>query len=148
VTSPEPLEPGDAVKTTASIEYARAPSADAREWSWTAAVGRNQRPDHTEWGGVLEGGLHLTPALRVYTRAEVVDRFILVDFDHAARTGQERHFRSRIGAWLFGAARDVWRSGAATAAIGADVTVHRTPANLRDSYGSPVSWHVYLRVSR
>ena len=146
LTSPEPLEPGDIVKTTASIEFVRPPSADARGWSWTAAVGRNGRSDHTEWGGLLEGGLHLTPAFRVYSRAEVVDRFILVDFEHAARTGEERHFRSRIGAWLFGVDRDVWRSGAATAAIGADITVHRTPANLRDSYGSPVSWHLYLRI--
>jgi hypothetical protein len=148
VTSPEPLEPGDAVKSTASIEYVRPSSADARGRSWTAAVGRNGRADHTEWGALIEGALHLTPALRVYSRAEVVDRFILVDFEHAANTGQERHFRSRVGAWLMGADRQVWRSGAASAALGADVTVHRTPANLRDSYGSPVSWHVYVRASR
>jgi hypothetical protein len=146
VTSPEPLEPGDLIKTTASIEFVRAPTSTARGWAWTTAVGRNQRSDHTEWGMLLEGGVHLTPALRLYSRAEIVDRFILVDFEHAARTGQERHFRSRIGAWIFGADREVWRSGAASAALGADVTMHRTPANLRDSYGTPVSWHLYLRI--
>lgn len=146
LSSPEPLEPGDVVKTTASVEYSRTHSPEARGLSWTAAMGRNQRSDHTEWGTLLEGALHVSAAMRIYTRAEIVDRFILVDFDHAARTGEERHFRSRIGAWLVGADRTVWRSAEATAAVGADVTLHRTPANLRDSYGSPVSWHVYLRV--
>jgi hypothetical protein len=148
VTSPEPLEPGDAVKSTASIEYVRPPSADTRGWSWTAAVGRNGRSDHTEWGALAEGSLHLTPALRLYSRAEIVDRFILVDFEYAALTGKERHFQSRIGAWMFGADHDVWHAGAASVALGADLTVHRTPANLRDSYGSPVSWHIYLRLTR
>ena len=148
LSSPEPLEPGDVVKTTASVEYARPQSTDARGVSWTAAVGRNRRSDHTEWGMLVEGALHVASALRIYTRAEIVDRFILVDFDHAAHTGEERHFRSRIGAWLFGAEREVWRSAATGAAVGADVTVHRTPANLRESYGSPVSWHLYLRVAR
>jgi hypothetical protein len=148
VTSPEPLEPGDLTKTTASVEFTRAPAADARGWSWTAAVGRNGRSDHTEWGVLAEGSLHLTPALRLYSRAEVVDRFILVDFEYAALTGKERHFQSRIAAWMFGADHIVWRAGAASVAFGADLTVHRTPANLRDSYGSPVSWHLYLRASR
>jgi hypothetical protein len=148
LTSPEPLEPGDVVKTTASIEYARTHSTDARGLSWTAAVGRNRRSDHTEWGFLAEGALHITSALRLYTRAEIADRFILVDFEHAAHTGEERHFRSRIGAWLFGADREVWRSGLATAAVGADVTIHRSPANLRESYGAPVSWHVYVRLVR
>lgn len=148
VSSPELLEPGDVVKTTASVEYARPQSRDVRGLSWTAAVGRNQRSDHTEWGTLVEGAFHVTSTLRIYTRAEMVDRFILVDFDHAARTGEERHFRSRIGAWLFGADRQVWRSGTASAAVGADVTIHDTPANLRDSYGSPVSWHLYVRVFR
>jgi len=147
--SPEPLEPGDVMTSTASVEFARPSSATTCGWAWTAAVGRNARSsvvDHTEWGALLEGGVFVTPALRVYSRAELVDRSILVDFDYAARTGLERHFRSRIGAWLVGAQRELWRSPAASAAIGADITVHRTPANLRDSYGSPVSWHVYVRV--
>lgn len=146
LSSPEALEPGNVVKTTASVEYARPHAEDARGVSGTAAVGRNRRSDHTEWGALVEAAIHATPALRIYTRAEMVDRFILVDFDHAARTGEERHFRSRIGAWAIGADREVWRSALASAAIGADVTIHRTPVNLRDSYGAPVSWHVYVRV--
>ncbi len=148
LTSPEPAEPGDVVRTTASIEYARTHSATTRGLSWTAAVGRNDRSDHTEWGALAEGALHVTARTRLYTRAELVDRFILVDFDHAAETGEERHFRSRVAAWLVGADRELWRSGSATAAVGLDLTLHRTPANLRDSYGNPVSWHVYLRIVR
>ncbi|MBM3751751.1 MAG: hypothetical protein FJW21_11325 [Acidimicrobiia bacterium] len=148
ITSPEPVEPWDLVRTTASIEYARPHTATSRGVSWTAAVGRNGRSDHTEWGALAEGALHLSSRSRIYTRAELVDRFMLVDFDHAADTGEERHFRSRIAAWLTGADREVWRSGPTTAAVGMDLTLHRTPANLRDSYGNPVSWHVYLRIAR
>lgn len=148
LTAPEPAEPGDVAHTTASIEFARAHSATTRGLSWTAAVGRNDRADHTEWGALAEGALHLTSRSRLYTRAELVDRYILVDFDHAAETGEERHFRSRVATWLVGADRELWRSGSASAALGLDLTLHRTPANLRDSYGNPVSWHVYVRVSR
>lgn len=147
--SPEPLEPGDVLTSTASVEFARHSSATSRGWAWTAGVGRNVRSsvvDHTEWGALLEGAVFVTPTLRVYSRAELVDRFILVDFDYAARTGKERHFRSRIGAWLVGAQREVLRAPLVSAALGLDVTLHGTPANLRDSYGSPVSWHVYVRV--
>lgn len=146
LTSPEPLEPGDVIKTTASVEYSRASSPSARGFSWTAAVGRNERPDHTEWGALVESAFSVTSKFRVYTRAEIVDRFILVDFEHAARTGEERHFRSRVAAWVMGVDRELWRSSLAAVAVGADVTMHRTPANLKDSYGNPVSWHVFVRV--
>lgn len=148
LTSPEPLEPGDAFKTTASVEYARPPGDATRGLAWTVAVGRNGRPDHAEWGALVEGAVHVRPRLRVHARAELVDRFILVDFDHAATFGAERHLRSRIGAWTLGATHELWRAGQARTALGADVTLHRTPANLADSYGSPVSVHVYLRLSR
>lgn len=148
LTSPEPLEPGDAFKTTASVEYSRPHGDRRRGLAWTMAVGRNGRTDHAEWGGLVEGAVHVGPSLRIYTRVELVDRFILVDFEHAAAFGEERHLRSRIGAWMFGITRDVWRAGPARASLGADVTLHRTPANLSDSYGSPVSVHAYLRVSR
>lgn len=148
LVSPEPEEPGSVMRTTASIEYSGVHSANSRGLSWTAAVGRNDRADHTEWGALAEVALHPASRSRVYTRAELVDRFILVDFDHAAATGEERHFRSRVAAWLVGADRELWRSGSTSAALGLDLTLHRTPANLRDSYGNPVSWHVYVRVSK
>lgn len=148
LTSPERAEPGNVIRTTASIEYTRGPSATSRGLTWTAAIGRNDRTDHTEWGALAEAAVNLSPRIRMYTRAELVDRFILVDFDHARRTGQERHFRSRVGAWLVGADRELWRADEASAALGLDLTLHHTPANLRDSYGHPVSWHLYLRLAR
>jgi hypothetical protein len=148
LTSPKPLEPGDVIKSTASVEYSRLHSADARGVAWTMAVGRNGRTGHTEWGGLVEGAIHITDVLRLYTRAEIVDRFILVDFDHAEQFGEERHLRSRVGAWTVGATVDAWRAGAFRSAVGADITFHRTPANLRESYGSPVSMHIYARVRR
>ena len=31
--------------------------------------------------------------------------------------------------------------------MGGDVTLHHVSRNLRDSYGRPVSWHIFLRAS-
>jgi hypothetical protein len=31
--------------------------------------------------------------------------------------------------------------------MGADVTLHHVSRNLRDSYGRPVSWHIFLRLA-
>jgi hypothetical protein len=145
VHEPEALEPGDAVKVTASVEYA---SSTSSPWTWTAAVGRNGREDHVEWGGLVEAVRMLSPRWRAYGRAELVDRFVLVDFDHAIRTGEERHLRSRVGALTVGLDRVLWRSGAGQIAMGGDLSVHHTPANLRDSYGRPVSVHVFIRATR
>ncbi len=142
LASPEAAEPGDVTRTTASVEYIRADSA------LTLAVGRNDRDDHDEWGWLLEAVRPVARDLRVYARAEVVDRFILVDFDHAARTGEERHFLSRIAALTIGADRTLRKGRLGQLAVGADLTVHRTPANLRDSYGTPFSIHVFLRAGR
>lgn len=140
--SPEALEPGDVVKSTASLEYARG------ETAWTLAVGRNDRADHDEWGWLIEGVRPIARETRIYARAELVDRFILVDFEHAARTGEERHFLSRVAALTIGADRSLHKGRLGHLAVGADLTMHRTPANLRDSYGAPVSIHVFLRAGR
>lgn len=143
VHEPEAIEPGDATRLTASVEW-RSPSGAAV----SVAAGRNDHGDHVEWGWLAEAVHPVTGLWSVYTRAEVVDRFILVDFDYAARTGRERHQRSRISAWLIGVDRALWRGADTDLAAGMDVTLHHTPRNLRDSYGFPVSAHVFLRLGR
>jgi hypothetical protein len=144
MNEPEALEPGDVVRTTASLTFERGDNGSRT--AWMAAWGRNDRSDHSETGWLVEGQHDFTARQAVYTRAELVDRFILVDFDHAARFGEERHLRSRIAAWTLGYEYRLHTTSRTQSALGADVTLHRTPANLRDSYGSPVSVHVFVRV--
>ncbi len=141
LSNPDVLEPGDVTRLTASFEWQAASRSAV-----TVAVGRNGHADHAEWGWLVEAVHPLGRRWSVYTRGEVVDRFILVDFAHAQRTGQERHLRSRIGAWLVGADRTVWQRAGSSLAVGSDLTLHRTPHNLRDAYGMPFSAHLFLRL--
>jgi hypothetical protein len=146
INEPEAAEPGDLVRTTASLEYSSA-RPDGRRKAWLAAWGRNDRTDHSETGWLLEGRRDLTTRDTAYGRAEVVDRFLLVDFDYAMKTGLERHLPSSVTALTLGYERGIVSRTRATMAVGADVTVHHVSANLRDSYGRPVSCHVFLRLA-
>lgn len=145
LNEPEATEPGDLVRSTASLEYERSRS-DGRRTAWLAAWGRNDRDDHTETGWLLEGRRDLTVRDSVYGRAELVDRFILIDFAYAAETGYERHLPSSVAALTLGYERGLLAQKHLTMALGADVTLHHLSPNLRDSYGRPMSWHVFLRL--
>lgn len=147
LNEPEAAEPGDVVRSTASIEYDRSSSGGDRR-AWMASWGRNDRRSHTETGWLVEGRRGVTPGNTVYGRAELVDRFLLVDFGYAAATGQERHLPSWVAALTVGYERALARRFGATLGLGADVTLHRVSANLRESYGGPVSWHIFLRAGR
>lgn len=144
--APEAAEPEALVRSTASLAYERA-RADGRLTAWTAAWGRNSRTSHSETGWLLEGRRDLTVRETAYGRAELVDRFILVDFDYAMATGLERHLPSSVAALTLGYERRVMSRTRTTLACGADVTLHRVSGNLKDSYGRPVSWHLFLRVA-
>lgn len=146
LNDPEVTEPGDLVRSTASVEYDRA-RPDGRSTSWLAAWGRNDRDDHAETGWLIEGRHNLTGSDTAYGRAELVDRFILVDFDYALETGRERHLPSSVAALTLGYERGIVTRKRGTVALGADLTVHRVSHNLKDSYGRPVSWHVFLRLA-
>jgi hypothetical protein len=146
LNEPELSEPGDLTRTTASLEHDRA-DAVGRRTAWLAAWGRNDRSDHAETGWLMEGRRDLTILDTVYGRAGLVDRFILVDFDYAAATGLERHLRSWVAALTIGYERAVRARTHTTIAFGADVTLHQLSNNLQDSYGRPVSWHVFLRLA-
>jgi len=146
IHDPEVTEPGNLVRTTASLEFDRA-RPDERRTAWLAAWGRNDRRDHSETGWLLEGRRDFTVRDTVYGRAEIVDRFILVDFDHARDTGLERHLPSSVAALTVGYERGLVKLSRTHLALGADVTLHHVSRNLRESYGRPVSWHIFLRVA-
>jgi len=56
------------------------------------------------------------------------------------------HRQSPVTAMTMGYVRDVARwSNVGTLGIGADFTTYKVPANLKESYGSPFSYHFYVR---
>ncbi len=146
IHEPEVHDAGDLARTTASLEYDRA-RPDGRRHAWLAAWGRNDRADHTETGWLLEGRSDFTPRDTAYGRVELVDRFVLVDFDYAVATGRERHLPSSVAALTLGYARGLATVKRTHLALGVDVTVHHVSSNLRDTYGRPVSWHIFLRFA-
>jgi hypothetical protein len=144
LNEPELAEPGDVVRATASLAY-ETPGLGGGT-AWTIAWGRNHRSDHAETGWLLEGRKAVSDRTTVYGRAELVDRFLLVDFDYAAATGLERHLPSTVSAVTMGFERRVLWRGPVAGALGVDLTLHRPSDNLRDIYGFPVSWHLFFRI--
>jgi hypothetical protein len=71
----------------------------------------------------------------------------LLDGAERLRLGiNDSHPKFRIGAYTFGAARDVWNTDKFSVALGGDVTFYSTPAVLDSVYGSnPASYHFYVR---
>jgi hypothetical protein len=139
--TPERISPYDATRVTASATYFR--GDENRSIAWTAAFGQNR-----EVFGKLEA--YLFEAAKqsgrnaFYTRAENVEKDILDAGFHPIGTAHT-HRPSRVSALTLGYSRDVVSRPFGTFAIGGDVTGYRVPDNLSESYGSPVSFHVFLR---
>jgi hypothetical protein len=139
--TPERTSPYDATRVTASAAYFK--GDENRSMAWTAAFGQNR-----EVFGKLEAYL-FEAAKRagkhaVYTRVESVEKDILDAGFHPLGVAHT-HRQSRVGALTLGYLRDIASRPLGTFAIGGDVTGYRVPANLSESYGSPWSFHVFVR---
>ena len=142
LTTPERTSPYDAKRVTASASYYT--GDENRSIAWLAAFGQNR-----EVHGNLEA--YLLEATRramkntFYGRAEHVAKDILDAGFHPLGTAHS-HRQSPVSALTIGYTRDL-KSNArwGSIAIGGDVTGYLVPENLKDSYGSPLSTHVFLR---
>jgi hypothetical protein len=149
--SPEGQEPdADIRRTTASVQYnrpfTRGDLASAFIW------GRNHtsRPGevHNLNGYTFETTVNLLDKNYLYTRLELADKNeLLRAVDRALLGITDDHPSFRIGAYTFGAARDILKTKRISVAIGSDVTFYSKPAILDRLYGNnPVSWKVFLRL--
>lgn len=144
--SPEVIEPFmDVTRFTVSLEYngriANAPLAA------TIAVGRN-RETYGDVDGVLAEATWRPRRFITYVRAEVAEKNILTAGGLHPPGFSHPHVFSTVGALTLGLARELGQSRAGAFALGADLTTHSVPRNLRDSYGTrPYSVHLYLRWS-
>jgi hypothetical protein len=141
--TPERKSPYDARRVTASASYFK--GDDRRSIAWTAAFGQNR-----EVFGNLEA--YLVEATRragrhsLYARAESVAKDILDAGFHPVGTSHS-HRQSQIGALTLGYVHTITARSFGSLGVGGDVTGYRVPANLKESYGSPVSFHVFARFS-
>ena len=147
---PEALEPGDQLRQTASIEYNR--PLDTGSWATTLVWGRvHEFATDTNVSATNLNGYLLESTLNFRRRNYAFSRLELVDKDELFPEAPV-HPAYRIGAYTFGAERDLmqrgitqdrsWRLG-----LGADVTVYSKPAVLDATYGNyPVSFQIFLRL--
>lgn len=147
--NPEPSEPGDVRRTTASISYNR-PFAQGN-WATSVIWGRN----HENHGGeifnlngyVAESTVNFLDKNYLYTRLELVDKNALLRDADRLRLGITDHHPSfRVGAYTFGGVRDIWSSEKLMVGIGSDITFYSKPSQLDAIYGSnPRSYRFFLR---
>lgn len=147
--NPEPLEPGDVRRTTASISYNR--PIKRGNWATSLLWGRNHENHSGEIfnlnGYVAESTVSFLDKNYLYARLELVDKNALLRDDDRVLLGITEHHPSfRIGAYTFGGARDIWTTEKLRVAIGGDVTFYSKPATLDAIYGNnPTSYRFFLR---
>jgi hypothetical protein len=92
---------------------------------------------------LVEATIRPAPRDAVYLRAESVAKDILdVGFHPGAF---HRHRQSQVGAFTVGYVRDWWSGRGGSLGTGGDVTGYHVPANLEESYGTPLSFHAFVR---
>jgi hypothetical protein len=142
LTTPEWVEPfNNVTRLTASVAY----TDPAGRLATTVAWGQNREVHGNLDAYLLEATYR--PRLRDawYMRAELVTKDILGAGGRHPRGFTHFHPLSRVGALTMGYLFDVSRSRVGNFGIGGDTTVYAVAANLRDSYGAPASFHVFLR---
>jgi hypothetical protein len=147
---PEATEPGDVRRATASISYNK-PFRNGN-WATTLIWGRNHvsSPGHVANlnGYTAESTVNFLRKNYLYTRLELADKNELLRAEDRQLLGITDHHPSfRIGAYTFGAARDIWNTEHFSIALGADATFYSKPAVLDPIYGNnPTSYHFFIRV--
>ena len=149
--SPEAQEPdADIRRTTASVQYNR--TITRGNWATAFVWGRNHVSSPTEIHNLnsytAESTLNFLDKNYLYTRLELVDKDdLLRPADRALLGFTQEHPSFRIGAYTFGALRDVWSSNNVSVGIGSDLTFYSKPAVLDSIYGrNPFSWKLFLRI--
>ena len=143
LTRPEYVEPfSDMTRLTASIMYSDA----AGRLDTTLAWGENREIHGILDAYLAEGRWRPRDRQTWYARAELSTKDILGASGRHPPGFVHFHPLSRVGAFTVGHIFDLttWPTG--RVGIGGDVTGYYVPDNLRESYGSPVSFHVFVRL--
>ena len=142
LTQPEIVTPYDATQSTASLAYFA--GNENRSTAWMAAFGQKREFHGNFEGYLLEGTLRRRQRHVVYSRAEWVIKDILDAGFHPIGI-KHTHRKSPVGALTLGYINDLVRGRYGMFGVGGDVTGYAAASNLQDSYGSPWSFHVFVR---
>ena len=128
LNEPEPLEPGDVTRLTASVGYTR--TSGDRSTAIFVAWGQNREVFGVFDAYVAEATIRPNAKNAFYGRAEVVDKSILGGGVHIPGV-VHRHPESRVGAFTVGYVRDLVVGRYGRLGLGADVTRYRIAENLK-----------------
>jgi hypothetical protein len=142
---PDMTEASDLNRYSASVEY----SAAEKPIKFTALFGVNHHPDPggegtKEFAWLVDVAWRMRPNDLVYLRAELVDKDILEAGGYDPPGFDHEHPLSRVGALTLGYQRRIANFSRGNMGLGSDITVYRTPSNLKPFYGRPISFHVFL----
>jgi YD repeat-containing protein len=140
---PEWWEQTDVVRLTASFGYDGL--VKSRPLTVTAAWGQNREYTYAPNGYLLEWDLRATVTSTLYGRAEAVRKEIFGLGPHPPGVPIEPIVFSRIAALTVGYLYDLPKIYGTRLGIGADITVYNIDQLLVEYYGSPQSYHVFLR---
>jgi hypothetical protein len=144
LNSPEASEPTrDITRLTASVGHT---TTGAISTAVFAAWGQNREVHGPMSALLFESTISWLDRHYLYARAELVTKDILNAGGHDPAGFTDYHELSRIGAYTLGYTRDLHRAVRARVGVGGDVTMYYVPDNLQESYGAPVSFHLFVRI--
>jgi hypothetical protein len=148
LTHPEALEPGDVVRTTASLSYSR--PLPGGIWSSSLIWGRNHKTAEGSNSNayLVETALPLSRNNTVTGRVELVDKDELFDDDLALKEqlAQTVGTTFRIQAYTMGYTRDFQLVRWMATGIGANISLYGVPAAIQQYYGDhPWGVNMFLR---
>jgi hypothetical protein len=144
LTSPEELEPGNIVRSTASASWTKKNGAAMS--SVTAAYGRNDTDHGARNAFFIEGSRHAN-LNTVYGRFEAVQvETELLQLDLVPQ-GAAAEAKDPVFAFTVGGGRDLFNARGFEGGLGADLSFYGVPDALRPMYSAhPVSFHIFFRL--
>jgi hypothetical protein len=143
LTKPEVLEPYDQTRLSASLS--RAWNVAGRSVETLLAWGENREIHGHLDAYLVEAHAPLTMREAIYGRAELAAKDILDKGGFHPIGFLHPHRISRVAAFTGGYVRDVVVTQYGRFGLGGDMTTYWVARNLRDSYGTPFSYHVFVR---
>ncbi len=148
ITHPEALEPGDQVRSTASLQYIK--PMPGGSWASTLVWGRNHDTAtlHNLNSYLAESVLPVSRRNFITGRAELVDKDELFDGEPDIEQRLDLLYGStfRVGAYTLGYTRDVALLRFVETGVGANFTAYSLPAAIKPYYGNrPVGGNIFVR---
>ena len=142
--SPEELEPGNIVRSTASASWTRRDGSAMS--SVTLAYGRNDTDHGARQAFFVEGARH-ADMNTIYTRFEGLQVETALLQTDVVTEGPAADVKDPVFAFTVGGVRDILAWHGFEGGIGADVSFYGVPSALQQMYSShPVSFHVFFRL--